>query len=101
MKPTFKKQLLLTLLFAILLLHAPQTYSQVINPRTLPQEWGEYGIGDPYILKFRGKFYLYCSTRDDQNGVKCWSSWDLVSWNYEGLCVAGNVTVSRVLMHLK
>jgi beta-xylosidase len=71
------------------------TYSQVINPRTLPQEWGEYGIGDPYILKFKGKFYLYCSTRDDQAGVKCWSSWDLSSWNYEGLCVANTVTTSK------
>jgi hypothetical protein len=92
MKPTLS---LLTLLLSIFLLYSPQTYSQVTNPRTLPQEWGEYGIGDPYILKFRGKFYLYCSTRDDQNGVKCWSSWDLVSWNYEGLCVADNVTISR------
>jgi xylan 1,4-beta-xylosidase len=80
------------LLFVLFLLYSPQTYSQVTNPRTLPQEWGEYGIGDPYILKFRGKFYLYCSTRDDQNGVKCWSSWDLANWNYEGLCVDNIVT---------
>lgn len=51
------------------LLYFQPSYSQVTNPRTLPDEWGQYGIGAPYILKFRGKFYLYCSTRDDQNGV--------------------------------
>lgn len=86
---------LLPALMLGLLSYAPHSYSQVTNPRTLPQEWGEYGIGDPYILKFRGKFYLYCSTRDDQNGVKCWSSWDLASWNYEGLCVPNTVAISK------
>ncbi|MBP1651653.1 MAG: glycoside hydrolase family 43, partial [Bacteroidetes bacterium] len=72
-----------------------QTFCQITNPRTLSDEWGEYGIGDPYIFKFRGKFYLYCSTRDDQNGVKCWSSWDLVTWTYEGLAVPASVTTSK------
>lgn len=92
-KATLLKQLLS--LFAVLLLYFPTSFGQVTNPRTLPDEWGEYGIGDPYILKYRGKFYLYCSTRDDQNGVKCWSSWDLAGWHYEGLCVANTVTTSR------
>lgn len=85
---------LFTLLCSVILC-STQVYSQVINPRTLPQEWGEYGIGDPYILKFRGKFYLYCSTRDDQSGVKCWSSWDLANWTYEGLCVDNTVTITK------
>jgi hypothetical protein len=89
MKPTILAVVL------CLLLYSAKTYSQVTNPRTLPEEWGEYGIGDPYILKFKGKFYLYCSTRDDQNGVKCWSSWDLGSWTYEGLCVPNTVTISK------
>lgn len=85
----------LLLLIAALLGYAPPAYEQVTNPRNLDQEWGEYGIGDPYLLKFRGKFYLYCSTRDDQNGVKCWSSWDLANWTYEGLCVPSSVTTSK------
>lgn len=92
-KSSFLKPLFVLLLGS--LLYSRQTYSQVTNPRTLPQEWAEYGIGDPYILKFRGKYYLYCSTRDDQTGVKCWSSWDLADWRYEGLCVADTVTVSK------
>jgi hypothetical protein len=84
-----------TIILSVFLFHAQPTFSQVTNPRILPEEWGEYGIGDPYILKFRGKFYLYCSTRDDQSGVKCWSSWDLASWNYEGLCVPATVTTTK------
>ncbi|CAN7430684.1 family 43 glycosylhydrolase [Paenibacillus sp. LjRoot56] len=59
-----------------------QTYQ---NPFGLEQEWEDYGIGDPYVLRFDGKYYLYCSTKDRRVGVKAWSSDDLVNWRYEGL----------------
>jgi xylan 1,4-beta-xylosidase len=59
-----------------------QTYQ---NPFGLDQEWEDYGIGDPYVLRFDGKYYLYCSTKDRRVGVKAWSSDDLVNWHYEGL----------------
>lgn len=65
---------------------------QVKNPRTLPNEWEIYGVGDPYILKYKGKYWLYASTRDDLTGVKVWSSWNLANWNYEGLCATDPVT---------
>ncbi|MBB3111398.1 hypothetical protein FHS18_003466 [Paenibacillus phyllosphaerae] len=55
------------------------------NPMTLAEEWEDYGIGDPYILRYNGKYYLYCSTKDWRVGVKAWSSDDLVDWTYEGL----------------
>lgn len=55
------------------------------NPITLDQEWEDYGIGDPYVLRFNGKYYLYCSTKDWRVGIKAWSSEDLVNWRYEGL----------------
>jgi xylan 1,4-beta-xylosidase len=55
------------------------------NPFVLDQEWEDYGIGDPYVLRFNGKYYLYCSTKDKRVGVKAWSSDDLVNWRYEGL----------------
>ncbi|MFD0693299.1 family 43 glycosylhydrolase [Paenibacillus sp. GCM10027628] len=58
------------------------TYS---NPMQLADEWEDYGIGDPYVLRYNGKYYLYCSTRDDQAGVKAWSSTDLANWKPEGL----------------
>ena len=56
------------------------------NPHILNNEYPLYGIGDPYILKYNGLFYLYSSTRDTETGVKVWSSTNLVDWNYEGLC---------------
>ncbi|MDQ1913875.1 glycoside hydrolase family 43 protein [Paenibacillus sp. GD4] len=59
-----------------------QTYE---NPFVLSQEWEDYGIGDPYILRYDGKYYLYCSTKDRRVGIKAWSSDDLVNWHYEGL----------------
>jgi xylan 1,4-beta-xylosidase len=55
------------------------------NPMKLDQEWPDYGIGDPYIMRYNGMYYLYCSTKDYRIGVKAWSSADLVNWTYVGL----------------
>jgi hypothetical protein len=60
-----------------------QTWS---NPLMLKNEWPLYSIGDPYVLKYNGLYFLYCSTRDSETGIKVWSSKDLVSWEYRGLC---------------
>lgn len=62
------------------------------NPMVLDNEWPLYGIGDPSILKYNGKFYLYCSTRDSETGIKCWSSVNMVNWKYEGLCSTEAIT---------
>jgi hypothetical protein len=40
---------LLCLLLGISL-YTAVIHGQVINPCTLPQEWADYGIGDPYLL---------------------------------------------------
>ncbi|CAM3637919.1 family 43 glycosylhydrolase [Cohnella lubricantis] len=64
------------------------------NPMTLPEEWEDYGIGDPYILRYDGMYYLYCSTKDNRPGVKGWSSQDLVHWTYEGLVTEDPITTS-------
>lgn len=55
------------------------------NPFELDDEWEDYGIGDPYILRYNGIYYLYVSTKDFQQGIKGWSSTDLINWTYEGL----------------
>lgn len=44
----------------------------------------EVGIGDPYILKFRGVYYLYGSSRDVE--ILCWKSKDLVNWSNAIIC---------------
>lgn len=54
--------------------------------------WYDYGTGDPYVMRYNGKYYLYMSTRDTETGIKCFSSKDLVMWNYEGLCAEEEVT---------
>jgi len=78
----------------ILLLGISNTiYSQDFkNPYFLDNEWPGYSIGDPYVLKNRGVYYLYCSTKDGEIGVKCWSSRNLIDWHYEGLCTTDPIT---------
>ncbi|SEN60264.1 family 43 glycosylhydrolase [Paenibacillus sp. OV219] len=70
---------------------AVRTYT---NPISLPDEWGEYGMGDPFVFAYNGTYYLYVSTRDTDAGVKVWSSGDLVDWKYEGLCTEDPLTTA-------
>ncbi|QHT62984.1 family 43 glycosylhydrolase [Paenibacillus lycopersici] len=70
---------------------AVRTYT---NPISLPDEWGEYGLGDPFVFAYNGTYYLYVSTRDTDAGVKVWSSADLEDWKYEGLCTEDPVTTA-------
>lgn len=67
----------------------PRTYA---NPISLPDEWGEYGLGDPFVFQYNGYYYLYVSTRDTDAGVKVWRSDNLVDWTYEGLCTEDPIT---------
>lgn len=62
------------------------------NPISLPDEWGEYGLGDPFVFSYNGYYYLYVSTRDTDAGVKVWRSADLADWKYEGLCTEDPLT---------
>lgn len=62
------------------------------NPIALEDEWGEYGLGDPFIFKYNGYYYLYVSTRDTDEGIKVWRSPDLAKWTYEGLCAEEPLT---------
>ena len=51
---------------------------------------GEYGIGDPFVMKHNGKYYMYPSSSTAENGVtgvKVFSSDDLVNWTYEGFAL--------------
>ncbi len=90
LKKIMKKIYYLLSMWTILLPTVAETWE---NPFTLSNEWPLYSIGDPYVLKYNGVFYLYCSTRDDQIGVKVWSSRNLVAWEYEGLCANDPITL--------
>lgn len=53
---------------------------------------GDYGIGDPFVMRYDGKYYMYPSSSHPENGVagiKVFSSDDLVNWTYEGFAVEG------------
>lgn len=63
------------------------------NSLALEQEWPDYGIGDPYVMRYNGLYYLYCSTKDFRVGIKAWSSSDLIHWKYEGLATEEPLTV--------
>ena len=49
----------------------------------IKNQWENYGISSPYILRFNGMYYLYSSTtsNDAQSGVRGYKSRDLVHWD--------------------
>ncbi len=57
------------------------------NPILLPEQWPHSGIGDPFILRHNGRYYLYPSTAGDDCGVRVWVSTDLVNWEGGGYAV--------------
>ncbi len=46
----------------------------------IANQWEGYGIGDPFIMRYNGMYYLYCSTLDSETGVRGYKSADLVNW---------------------
>ena len=55
-------------------------YDNKFFEERIPDEWPSYGVGDPFVYRFNGKYYLYCSTKDNFYGVKGWVSKDMMSW---------------------
>ena len=58
----------------------PELYQNTFLEDRLPDQWAEYGLGDPYIYRFDGRYYLICSTKATEKGVKGWTSTDLYHW---------------------
>lgn len=50
-------------------------------------DWYDYGCGDPFVMRHNGTYYLYCSTRDREVGIYCWSSKNMVDWTFHGNCL--------------
>lgn len=57
----------------------------LITPNT-KKAWSSYGVGDPFVMRWNGTYYLYCSTKDGNRGIQVWTSPDLVNWEYGGYC---------------
>lgn len=43
-----------------------------------------YTVGDPYVLKYNGLYYLYvsCSVRFVKIGIPCWTSTNMIDWTF-------------------
>lgn len=63
------------------------------NSISLPSEWKEDGTGDPFVLKYNGVYYLYCSTGARGLGYKYWTSLDGANWTYGGIACNDPFTV--------
>lgn len=55
-------------------------YSNKFLEDRIPDQWEGYGVGDPYVYRFNGKYYLYVSTKDHNVGVRAWVSDDMMNW---------------------
>ena len=54
------------------------------NPRPLTDLWDGQEIGDPFLTRFNGRYYLYCSSHGNGSGIKCWVSRDMMAFSYAG-----------------
>lgn len=54
----------------------------VRNPYPLTDLWEGREIGDPFLMRHDGRFYLYCSSGGP--GIKCWVSDDMIHFDYQG-----------------
>lgn len=57
-----------------------QTFENTFLEDRLEGQWTNYGLGDPFIYRFNGVYYLICSTKYGERGVKGWKSVDLYNW---------------------
>lgn len=65
----------------------PTFFTNKMGEEQIPQQWTEYGVGDPFVLRYNGRYYLYVSTKNFEVGVRAWVSDDLV--NYEPITGEG------------
>lgn len=71
-----------------------ETYSNHIE---IDGQWlgSGYGVGDPFVMRYNGKYYLYPSTADGNPGIKVFESDDLINWTYKGYAVDSSILNSQ------
>src|SRR5882724_7248658 len=80
MKKTTHSVMCLVLLFCFSAAHGFASYTNFLSPSNQAIR----GIGDPFIMKYNGVYYLYPSD-GGSIGFQVWSSTDLINWTYGGL----------------
>ena len=78
----------------VIFMMLPAFSEDYVNPQTIEGQYApipgasdDYGVGDPFVMRFNGTYYLYPSSCEDR--VKVYTSKDLVNWKYEGYCTKG------------
>jgi hypothetical protein len=59
-------------------------YDNEFGEANLPNQWSDYGTGDPYVMRWNGEYYLFPSTKNFEYGYRCWKSRDLIHYEYLG-----------------
>ncbi len=84
----------LALFAALLMLPFAALAEDYQNPMDIPDQYGPfttgadpYGIGDPFVLRHNGLYYLYASSSEAR--VRVWTSRNLIDWTFEGWCTQG------------
>lgn len=54
------------------------TFNNSFTASQIPNQWPNYGIGDPFVYRYNGTYYLYPSTSN--RGVRAYKSYDLMEW---------------------
>lgn len=65
----------------------------VRNPCPLTDLWDGREIGDPFLMRHDGRFYLYCSSHSHLPGIKCWVSDDMIRFDYQGFVCTDERTI--------
>lgn len=76
-------------LLVVAFLTIPSSACAWTNPMGLPGLENR-SLGDPYIMKYRGYFYLYVSAGD--RNIYCWRTKDLVEWSQPYVCCTDPTT---------
>lgn len=63
------------------------------NPYPLTDLWDGREIGDPFLMRHDGRYYLYCSSHSHLPGIKCWVSDDMIHFDYQGFVCTDERTI--------
>jgi hypothetical protein len=54
------------------------------NPLKFPEQDPERGVGDPFVFRHNGRYYMCPSPSGIDNGILLWESEDMTNWTYLG-----------------
>ena len=85
------KQIILSIFILILIFQ--NLYSQDKNEKHYTNPVSNItGIGDPFVLTYNGKYYMYCTSETSlRKGFYVWTSKDLVNWEKQELAMSNEI----------